>query len=155
MSEIELMNQNKGIPKSDAPTEIVRRMLYLTEHGTRLDQNMYLVCGNQMVKELTEEFLVFDIIRCVAPSEDFMLVKIIYTVIGRDLYQAVMPFRAFLNCQYDTYCQNIKRFPQCSDNDFNRAFDYAVKFASYKNEKLSWDELDILGANLGTSTIPW
>lgn len=155
MSEIELMNQSKGIPKSDAPTEIVSRMLYLTEHGIRLERNMHIVCDNQMIKELTEEFHVFDVIRCVAPSEDYTFVKIIYTVIGRDLYQVVMPFRAFLNCQYDTYCKNIKRSPQCSDNDFNRAFDYAIKFASYKDKKLSWDELDILGDNLGTYTIPW
>lgn len=140
---------------TDSATEIICRHCRLGKGGIELVAKMYLKRGKKTIKELTEEFGVLEVIRCADSSEDFKFVKIIYSVLCGDLYISVMPFRAFLNCRFDKYCKHIKRFPQCSDNDFNRIFDYAVKFATYKDEKLSIDDIGRLEDSLGTSLIPY
>ena len=118
---------------------------------------MCLVSGDRIVKKLTEDIQVYEVIRCADPTEDFALVKLIYSAGGAigDFYMAIMPFRDFLNCQYTKYCKHIARYSECSNSEFNRVLDYAVKFAAYKNENFSFEEIDKLTARMGTSPLEY
>lgn len=142
--------------KVNQVTEITR-CRFMGSSGFIKETAMCLVSGDRIVKKLTEDIQVYEVIRCADPTEDFALVKLIYSVgyaMG-DCYMAIMPFRDFLNCQYTKYCKHIARYFECSNSEFNRVLDYAVKFAAYKKEELSFEEVDKLTANTGTSPLKY
>ena len=152
MSELKCKKINKyekgNMVKLNPPVEISR---YLIQDGTiTLDTGFCLKSGEKIIRKLTKGFWVKKVIRYIDPNEILEIVKLVYTVYGGDTYVAVMPFNDFLNCRYHKYCKNIERYPRCSDNDFNKIFDYEIKCAFNTIEELSFDEIVELKASFGT-----
>ncbi|WP_024860976.1 hypothetical protein [Ruminococcus flavefaciens] len=157
MSELKCNKINKyektNNVKSEPPIEI---STYSIEVGEKiLEMGYCLKSGEKFIKKLTDVFWVREVIRCANPYRIIEIVKLVYSTCCNGVCVAIMPFKDFLNCKYDKYCNNIKRFPECSDNDYNRLFDYNIKSAVYKDEYLNFDEIDKLKARFGTSPFPY